>query len=393
MRIKMKYNFDEIIDRKGFSAYKTDLCLARFGTDDLLPLWVADMDFRTPDFIMNAIKERANHEIMGYTIRRRDFFTPIIDWLNKRHNWAIKREWLGFFSGVVPAIALTVNRFTQEGDAIIVQTPIYPPFMDVVNKNKRKLVCNELVLKNGIYEIDFALFEKQIIENEVKLFIFCSPHNPGGRVWTKEELITLANICQKHNVLVVSDEIHADLALPHYKHIPFASVSDAARENSITLMAPSKTFNMPGLMSSSYIIPNKTIRNNFENMMEKLDNGGGNIFAYAATTAAYTKGEEWLEQLINYLQGNIDYVDNFLKTNIPQLKAMIPQASFLIWIDFRGLGLSDDEIKKLLIEKAKLGLNDGPSFGPGGEGFSRINIACSRKILEEAMNKLKKAIG
>jgi cystathionine beta-lyase len=192
---------------------------------------------------------------------------------------------------------------------------------------------------------------------------------------------------------VVSDEIHADLALPHYKHIPFASVSDAARENSITLMAPSKTFNMPGLMSSSYIIPNKTIRNNFENMMEKLDNGGGNIFAYAATTAAYTKGEEWLEQLINYLQGNIDYVDNFLKTNIPQLKAMIPQASFLIWIDFRGLGLSDDEIKKLLIEKAKLGLNDGPSFGPGGEGFSRINIACSRKILEEAMNKLKKAIG
>ena len=385
----MSYNFDEIIDRKGYSTYKTDLAIARFGTDDLLPLWVADMDFRTPDFIMNTIKERCRHEVMGYTILPADYVEPIIDWLYKRHQWTVKKTWIEFIGGVVPAIAYSINSFTKEGDAIIIQTPVYPPFMHYVECNNRKLICNELVLKNDKYAIDFELFEKQIIDNEVKMYILCSPHNPGGRIWTKNELEILADICHKHKVLVISDEIHADLALAGYKHIPFASVSDVARDNSITLMAPSKTFNMPGLGSSFYIIPNEKIKVVFDKFIDKMDCRGGNIFAYTATQAAYSYGEKWLLQLLYYLQGNIDYVAHFIKLNIPQLKVMLPQASFLIWIDFRSLGLNDDEIKNLLVKKAKLGLNDGPSFGPGGSGFARLNIACSRSTLELAMSRLK----
>ncbi len=386
------YNFDEIIDRKGYSTYKKELMLARFGAEDILPLWVADMDFRTPDVVMNAINERSKHEILGYTVLPKDYFSPIINWLQKRHQWEIKREWIEFVAGVVPALAYAIRAFTTEGDSIIVQTPVYPPFMGYIEHNNRKLICNELVLKDSRYEIDLELFEKQIIENQVKMFILCSPHNPGGRVWTKEELKALSDICFKHKVLVISDEIHADLALFNHQHIPFASVSKEARDNSITLMAPSKTFNMPGLSSSFYIIPNKNIKKVYDMFINKLDCRGGNIFAYVATQAAYMYGEEWLSELKSYLQGNTGYVDQFIKNNIPQLKIMIPEASFLIWIDFRALGLNDDEIKDLLVKKAKLGLNDGPSFGPGGSGFARLNIATPHNILEMAMNSLKKAI-
>lgn len=388
----MKYNFDKKINRYGYSAYKTDLCVARFGTNDLLPLWVADMDFATPDFILKAIKKRTKHKVMGYTIRRKDFFVPIIDWLQKKHQWEIQSQWIGFVQGVVPGIALAVNEFTEKGDAIIVQTPVYPPFMSVITNNDRTLICNELVYKDGVYNIDFEIFEKQIVDNEVKMFIFCSPHNPGGRVWTKNEQEMLCDICIKHNVLVVSDEIHADLALFNHKHIPFASISEMAKQNSITLMAPSKTFNMPGLCSSFFIIPNDEKRKRFQKIIQNLECGGGNLYAYEATTAAYRYGKQWLNELIEYLEENVNYVDDFIRQNIPQLKIMKPQASFLIWIDFKALNLKDSELQHLLIYDAKLGLNDGPSFGQGGGGFARLNIACPRSILKEAMRRLKMAL-
>jgi len=397
---KMQYNFDEIINRHGFSSYKTDLAEKVFGTADLLPLWVADMDFRTPDFIMNAINERCKHEIMGYTIRERDFCAPVIAWLARQHNWTVAPQWIDFIAGVVPAIALAINVFTKENDAIIIQTPVYPPFMEYVRCNNRRLICNELVLRNDSatltnhsqYEIDFEVFEKQIRENNIKMFIFCSPHNPGGRMWRLDELQKIDEICQKYKILVISDEIHADLALYNHKHIPFATVSEAARENSITFLAPSKTFNIPGLMSSFYVIPNPEIRGIFEKYINKLDCRGGNIFAYVATKAAYLYGDEWLAQLKKYLQKNIEFVAEYMENNLPKIKVIIPQASFLVWLDFRELGLTDNELKQLLVEKAKLGLNAGTSFGQGGSGFSRLNVACPRSVLEEAMKRLKIAV-
>ncbi|GHT57705.1 aminotransferase [Bacteroidia bacterium] len=388
----MTYNFDEIIDRHGFSSYKTDLAEKVFGTSDLLPLWVADMDFRTPDFAMNAINERCKHEIMGYTIRDRDFFATAIAWLQTKHQWEINADWIDFIAGVVPAIALAINTYTKEGDAVLVQTPVYPPFMMFPRHNNRKLICNELLLRNGQYEIDFELFERQIRENAVKMFILCSPHNPGGRVWRLDELQRIDDICRKYGVLVISDEIHADLALYNHKHIPFATVSDSARENSVTFMAPSKTFNMPGLASSFYVIPNHNLRRAFGGYIDKLDCRGGNIFAYVATKAVYTQGAEWLAQLVEYLQGNIEFVADFLQKNLPAIKPIIPQASFLLWLDFRELGLKDDELQAFLVKKAKIGLNAGTTFGPGGSGFARLNVATPRSVLEEAMTRLKCAM-
>ena len=391
MPAKMSYNFDELIDRRGFSTYKTDLATKVFGTADLLPLWVADMDFRTPDFIMNAINERCRHEIMGYTIRERDYFAPVVAWFARQHGWTIAPQWIDFIAGVVPAIALAINAFTKEDDAVIVQTPVYPPFMEYVRRNNRRLVCNELLLKNGQYEIDFELFEKQIGEHKVKMFILCSPHNPGGRVWRLDELQRIDEICQKYGVLVVSDEIHADLTLYNNRHIPFATVSETARERSVTFLAPSKTFNMPGLASSFYVIPNPEIRGIFDAYIEKLDCRGGNIFAYIATTAAYLHGDEWLAQMKKYLQGNIEYVAQYIDVYLPKIRAIIPQASFLVWLDFRGMQLTDSEIKHLLVSKAKLGLNAGTTFGQGGSGFARLNVACPRSVLEEAMRRLRGA--
>jgi len=388
----MIYNFDEMIDRRGTSAYKTDLCAWRFGTDDVLPLWVADMDFRTPDFIMNAIRERCSHEILGYTIRNKDFYEPIIDWIKYKHNWEIDSRWLDFVPGIVLGMAVSVLAYTDEGDKIIIQTPVYPPFFSVVEDNKRELVINQLLLENGQYRMDFDQLRRQAADPKVKMMLLCSPHNPGGRVWNKAELNELSEICAANNVIVVSDEIHADLVLPEFTHTPFATVSETAKQNSITLMAPSKTFNIAGLGSSSYIIPNQKLFSTYAKQIQALEVGSGNIFSYTATIAAYKYGADWLNQLIGYIQGNVDFVDNYLKTNIPQVKAIIPQASFLIWLDFSSLKMTDDEVQDLLVKKAKLGFNPGPTFGPGGSGFHRLNVGCSRLVLQEAMQRLQTVI-
>jgi cystathionine beta-lyase len=387
-----KYDFDEIIDRSGTSAYKLELCKWRFGTDDVLPLWVADMDFRTPDFVMDAIRQRCEHEILGYTIKNKEFYTPIINWIQYKHNWAVDPRWIGFVPGIVPAMAVAVLAFSNPGDKVIVQSPVYPPFYSVVENNKRQLAINELQLVDGQYRMNIDELRQLAADPACKLLLLCSPHNPGGRVWSKEELAEVADICAENNVIVVSDEIHADLVLPGYEHIPFATVSEKAKQNSIVLMAPSKTFNIAGLGSSSYIIPNPDLFNTFSRQLQALEFAGGNIFAFVATKAAYEQGADWLNQLIEYIQGNVDFVDSYLKTNIPQVKAIIPQASFLVWLDFSGLGLTDDEVEELLVKKAKIGLNPGRSFGKGGAGFHRLNIGHSRIQIKEALDRLKQAV-
>lgn len=383
----MKYNFDEIIDRSGTSAYKTDLLQARFGAKDILPLWVADMDFRSPDFVMQAIRDRAAHEILGYTIRNKEWYQPIAQWIKNKHNWEVQSNWIGYTPGILPGMVLAMQAFTNPGDKIIIQPPIYPPFMSMVSNNSREIIYNKLILRDGQLKMDLENLKAQI-DDRTKMLFLCSPHNPGGRVWSRDELLELANLCAEKNILVVSDEIHADLTLPGYTHFPFPSISEKAKNMSITFMAPSKTFNIAGLASASYIIPNDDLRNRFKRQVEAAEIGGGNIFASVATKAAYENGAEWLDQLVHYIQSNVDFIDGFLKEKLPKVKAIIPQASFLVWLDFRELGLPDSEIRKLLIHEAKLGFNDGPSFGPGGEGFQRINVGCSKLVLEEAMKRL-----
>ena len=387
----MKYNFDELIDRRNTGAVKTDLCKKMFGTDDLIPLWVADMDFRTPDFIIDAINNRCKHPILGYTVPDEEYFNSIIRWIDARHGWKLERNWLGFLPGIVPGLAFAVNALTQTGDQIIIQPPVYPPFIQVPSKNGRELIYNPLKVVEGRFEMDLKDLEYKITDR-TRMFILCNPHNPGGRTWDADTLIKVAEICHKHGVLVVSDEIHSDMALPGNVHTPFASVSELAEQNSITYMAPSKTFNMAGLVSSSYIIPNSEIRKKFSDFMDNSELANGNIFAYVAAQAAYEKGTEWLSEMISYIQGNVDYIVEFLEKNIPQIKPMIPQASFLIWLDCAGLEMNSHQLQEFIVKEARLGLNKGTTFGPGGEQHLRLNIGCSREVLKQAMEQLKSAI-
>jgi cystathionine beta-lyase len=387
----MTYNFDEIIDRRNTGAIKVERCKALYGSEDVLPLWVADMDFRTPDFIFEAIRERCEHPILGYSMPPKEFYPSLMNWMNDHHQWEVKRPWIGFLPGIVPGLSFAVQSLTLPGDEVIVQPPVYYPFFHVVSNNKRVLVNNPLKNINGKYEMDFMDMESKIT-SKTKMFILCNPHNPGGRVWSKETLNQLADICAKNNIIVVSDEIHADMVFEGHKHIPFATVSDNAAQISLTFMAPSKTFNMPGLISSSYIIPNEELRNRFVDFMEASELTGGNIFAYAATVAAYNKGEEWRKQMLGYVSDNIDFVVDFLKTNIPQIKPMIPEASFLIWLNCEELGMETDELFDFFAKKAGLGLNKGTTFGLGGEYHLRLNVACSRLILKKAMEQLSAAV-
>jgi cystathionine beta-lyase len=389
--VEKNYNFDEIIDRHHTDAIKIERCKALFGTEDVLPLWVADMDFRTPDFILESIQKRCEHPILGYSKLPKGFIPALTNWIKELHQWEVKREWVGFLPGIVSGIAFAVETFSEVGDEIIIQPPVYYPFIDVVNKNNRQLICNQLKEVNGKFEMDFEDLEKKIT-TKTRMFILCNPHNPGGRAWNKETLNRLAEICFKNNIVVISDEIHSDLVLHGKKHIPFASISENAANISLTYMAPTKTFNMPGLVSSSYIIPNAELRSKFVNYLEKTEQTGGNIFAYVATQAAYENGREWRKQMLEYVQGNIDFVVGFLKQNIPQVKPMIPEATYLIWLDCKDLRMETDDLQSFFVHKAGLGLNKGTIFGAGGEYHLRLNSACPRSILEKAMTQLFKAV-
>ncbi len=385
------YNFDEIIDRNGTNCLKVDALQERYGSLDLIPLWVADMDFKAPPAVIDAIIKRAQHGIFGYTRPSQEYHDSIRNWLDKHHDWQIKQEWTSFIPGIVKGIGFVVSCFTDRNDKIIIQPPVYHPFRIIPTLQHREVIDNELILKENRYYMDLEGLKKKIVLG-AKFLILCNPHNPGGRVWTKQELIDLAEICYDNNVLVISDEIHADMAHKGHKHIPFATVSDKAAMNSITFMAPSKTFNIAGIVSSFSVIPNQKIRDKFHAYLESFELEEGYIFAYTATQAAYQHGEEWLVQAKEYIWGNIQFVDNYLKENIPQIKAMIPDASYLIWLDCRDLNLSQPLLEDLFVNKAKLALNTGTMFGKGGEGFMRLNVGSPRSILAKALAQLKDAV-
>jgi cysteine-S-conjugate beta-lyase len=387
----MNYNFDEIIPRKNTSSVKYDLLEKLFGSKDLLPLWVADMDFRTPDFVVNAIKERASHEIYGYSFRSTSYNDAITGWFKRRHDWKIKPGWLAFSPGVVPAINMIVMGFTDPGDEIILQPPVYFPFFSAVENHGRVMVHNQLSYKKGRYFFDLDDLEAKITDR-TRLLMLCNPHNPVGRAWTKDELTQLAEICIKNNILILSDEIHCDLVLPPHKHVILASLSETIASLTITTVAPSKTFNLAGMATSTVIISNPELKRKYDKILEQVHVGLGNLFGNVATEAAYTHGDDWLDQMLDYLKGNARFVCDYLETFLPQIKPIPLEATYLLWLDCKHTGFeSDEQLKDFMIQKAGLALSEGVSFGMGGEGFMRMNLACPRATLQKALEKIVKA--
>lgn len=386
----MKFNFDEVIDRKGTKCLKWDLYPKIFKHDDLLPLWIADMDFRAPDFVIEALRKRLEHEVLGYTGYCDCWYKAIEGWLLQRFDWEPGRDALTFIPGIVRGIAYVIHCFTKEGDRIMMTPPVYNPFFNVTANTGREVVFSPLEEREGRFYINWDDFEQKI--QGCKLFILCHPHNPGGRVWSKEELCRIADICEKAGVVVISDEIHADLTHAPLQHIPFATTCEAAARISITFMAPSKAFNIAGLASSYAVVVNEALRQKFFDFLMASGFAEGNLFSYEGLIAAYTHGEEWLNAVKRYIVENIDFVDEFLRREIPEIKIMRPEASFLVFLDCRSLGLTTEELAKLFTDKAHLALNTGASFGPGGEGYMRLNVGAPRSIIEKALVQLREAI-
>jgi cystathionine beta-lyase len=381
------YNFDERIDRTQTNSIKYDGRKMFFGNADLLPLWVADMDFRTPDFIVDAIKKRTEHEIFGYTFRAESYNQSIVNWLKRRHNWEIKPEWISFSPGVVAGLTLAIEAFSKPGDGVIVQPPVYFPFFDSVKGTGREMIENPLRLENGRYYFDLEDLKRKITPT-TRLLLLSNPHNPGGTAWNEKELTELAKICLENKLLIVSDEIHSDLIFDGFKHTPLAGISEEIAQNCVICMAPSKTFNTAGLTTSFLVIPNKRHFVAYERVMRLPHLHMGNIFGTVALEAAYTHGEEWLSQLIQYLQGNYMFLEQFFNDHLPEVKVMRPEATYLIWLDFSAFGLTDEVLNQKLIDNG-IGLNRGAQFGKQGSGYMRINIGCPRSILEEALIRIK----
>jgi len=385
------YDFDKIIHREGTNAYKLDLREKNFGTKDVIPLWVADMDFEAPPMVQKAIQARAAHEVYGYTIRKDTFAQSIVDWVQYKHNWGIEKNWIEYSPGVVPALVMSVLAFSQPGDGIIIQPPIYPPFYSIVSGNERKVVENPLVEMEGKFHINFKQLEELASKPENTMLMFCSPHNPTGRVWSEEELRKVNDICLKNNVLVLSDEIHADLALFGNQHIPFATISDQAAQNCLTFMAPSKTFNIAGFSTSYVVGSNPELMAAYRKKQNTLHLHMGHIFSGVALESAYNHGKEWLKELIAYIEENILFVEQFVNAEIPGVTFFRPEATYLIWMNFKEWGMSQKELKHFMNHEAGVGLNDGLSFGEQGNGFLRMNLASPRSILEKALMKIAQA--
>lgn len=387
-----KYNFDKIIDRHGTNALKTDALEELYGYSDLIPLWVADMDFETPHFITNALRERLEHSLFGYTVEPKEYWQTVIDWLASHHQWKVEREWLTYIPGVVKGIGMAINVFVKEDEKVIIQPPIYHPFRLTPLGNKREVVYNPLKRhENGSYSMDFENLEK-VTDDKCRLLILANPHNPAGIVWDRDTLIHLADFCHKHHITVISDEIHCDMALWGNRHIPFATVSQEAADCSITFGAPSKTFNIAGIVSSYTIVPNEKLRHKFFSWLQANELDMPNMFAPIATIAAFSKGEEWRKEMLHYIEENIDLVIDFCARHIPEIKPLRPQASYLVWLDCRELKMTHGELLDLFIHKAHLALNDGAMFGKEGEGFMRMNVASPRSVLLQALEQLKKAV-
>lgn len=385
-----QYDFDELIDRRGTHCLKIDGMKKAYGVEDAVPMWVADMDFRTPDFVMEAIRQRCTHEILGYTFPSNGYYHSIVDWMMNRHHWKIEKEYLTFIPGVVPGLAHCLNACTKPGDKVLIQTPVYMPFHWVPDNLHRVVINNFLLLKEDRFSMDFAAMEQEF-RHGCKTMILCNPHNPGGRVWSRDELMQLAALCEKYGVLVLSDEIHADLTLNEAVHTPFASLSEYAFLHTITLMAPSKTFNLAGLATSFTVIGNPALRSVFVNYLHATELNNGTIFAYVAAQAAYENGADWVRQLTEYVWENVLLVRDFLSEQIPLIHPMIPEATYMVWLDCRALGMNRKELLHFFYHEAKVVMNDGETFGPGGEGFMRMNLATPRSNVLSALQRIKSA--
>ena len=384
------YDFDKIVNRENTSCVKYDLRESIFGNSNVIPMWVADMDIPTPEFILRAIEKRCSHPILGYTFRSDDFNSSVVWWNKHRHAWDIKPEHIGICAGVVSGLNHAIQAFTNIGDKIIIQPPVYHPFFSTVTSNGRNLVFNPLIKVGNSYSINFQHLE-EIASKGAKMLILSSPHNPVGRVWSKDELKEIGNICLKYNILVVADEIHSDLVYKPNKHVPFASISEEFAQNSITFASASKTFNIAGLFTGHAIIPNIELYKKYSQALEMTGAGSGNIFGFESVKAAYTKeGEIWLEELLTYLQENINLVSEFLKNNLPKIELTEIQGTYLLWLDFNNYKIDDEKLNDLLINKALVGLNKGSVFGEQGIGYQRMNIACSRSTVNESLERIYK---
>jgi cystathionine beta-lyase len=384
-----RYDFDEIVPRRGSNCLKYDMTNEFFGSDDLLPMWIADMDFRTPDFVLDALRQRLDHPVMGYFFNPEGYYQAIVNWMQRRHGWNISAKWICFSPGVVAGLSFLVQNFTDKGDRVLIQPPVYPPFFEVVRKNDRQLLFNPLRIEGDAYMMDYDDLESQLKKGP-KMMILCNPHNPVGRSWTPEELRRVAELCLRYHCLLVSDEIHSDLMMRGQRHTPVATLSDEIAQNTITCMAPSKTFNLAGMFTSEIIIPNPELRARYKNFLNDTVHIYGNLFGSVAAQAAYIHGADWLDQLRDYLTDNVAYCKRFIAEQLPELRTYRHEATYLLWVNFQGLGLSHQELTERLVRDAHLGLNDGQTFGDAGEQCMRVNLACPRSTVEEAMQRLLK---
>ena len=388
--MNMKYNFDEIIDRSHNRSAKYDEAGKKFGSRDVIPLWIADMDFKTAQPVIDALKARAEEGIWGYTSRPDSYYETVCGWQKRRNGWDIDKSMISFNLGVVPALSSMVYVFTEPGDKVLIQTPVYSEFYDVTESWGREVVESPLKEQDGRWIIDFEDFEEKA--KEAKVFFLCSPHNPLGIVWTREELERMCHICIANNVLIVSDEIHSDLVFHGKKHIPTATLSPEIAAHVISCISGTKTFNLAGLQASATIFPNQELKARFDKFWFNLDIHRNNAFSTIAMEVAFNEGEEWLEQLLGYIGGNFEFIKDYCAANIPQVKPNVPDATYLVWLDCRGLGMGNEELRDFMIRKAGLGLNEGWSFGRSLSGFMRLNAACPRPVLEKAMEQLKHAV-
>lgn len=387
-----KYNFDRIIDRKGTSCLKYDFGMKRKGRTDLLPMWVADMDFALPEEILADFHKRIDHGIFGYMDPDAEYFAALDRWFSLHHGYHIQPEWVTLGCGVVFGLATGVKAFTEPGDAVLIQQPVYYPFREVIEDNGRKFINSQLHYENGKYTIDFADFEQKILENQVKVFLLCSPHNPAGRVWTKEELTRLGDICLKHRVIILDDEIHCDFVYAPHHFTSFLALDEKYRDNLVVFNSPSKTFNVAGLQPGNIIIPNKELRRRYRKANAAAGYSQGSIMGQVAVKSCYTKGDAWVKELVDYIAGNIAWVREFVKENFPKATFVEPEGTYLVWIDFSGYGLSDEELEHLVVDEAKLWLDSGKIFGPATSQFERFNMACPRATVEKAFHQLKDAL-
>ena len=386
------YDFDKIVDRTGSGDLKHEVLAERYGRADLLPLWVADMDFETPEFITDALRRRLEHSLFGYTVEPKDYWPTVQKWIKDHHGWDVKREWLSYIPGIVKGIGMVINVFTKPDEKVIIHPPVYHPFRLTPEGNGREVVYNPLKENSdGSYSMDFDNLE-EVANDKCKVLILSNPHNPAGIVWDKDTLARLAEFCYDHNILVISDEIHCDMALWGNTHVPFATASDKAAQCSITFGAPSKTFNIAGIVSSYSIIPNDEIRNRFYTWLAANELNEAPMFSPIATIAAFKNGEQWRKAMLHYVEQNIIFMEEYCKTHLPKIKPLRPEASFLVWLDCRALGLNHEQLIDLFVNKAHLALNDGEMFGKGGAGFMRVNVGTPRPILTKALEQLTKAV-